>query len=188
MASMKAIIFGIPGTGKTSVAKGLEKHGWTTVTFGTLMFDIAKERHGVSHRDEMRSSISPQDYEALQEEAAKRIGGMEGNILVDSHCSILKPEGYYPGFPANIINGIKPKALVVVEADPSDIERRRKKDEGIRSRDGNAEEHQAINRYYAVAYSAISGASVSFVKNEEGKLEETVARVAEILGKVQADG
>ena len=181
---MKAIIFGIPGTGKTSVAQGLEKHGWKTVTFGTVMFEIAKEKHGVNHRDEMRSAISAGDYEGLQREAAKRIGAMNGNILVDSHCSILKPEGYYPGFPADILNSISPNALVVIEAEPADIEKRRKKDEGIRSREGNAGEHQEINRYYAVAYSAISGASVSFVMNKQGKLEETVARVAEILGKV----
>jgi adenylate kinase len=178
---MKAIIVGIPGTGKTSVAKGLEPHGWKTVTFGTVMFDIAKGKYGLADRDEMRSRIPVEEYKKLQEDAAKKIGGMEGKILVDTHCSILKPEGYYPGLPANILERLKPDAIVVVEARAEDIEKRRKKDEGERTREGNAGEHQEINRYLAAAYSAISGAPVSFVMNEEGKLGQTVERVAAIL-------
>ena len=178
---MKAIIVGIPGTGKTSVAKGLEKLGWTTVTFGTVMFDIAKKKYGLNHRDEMRSQIPVNEYKGLQEEAAERMAQMKGKILIDTHCSILKPEGYYPGLPARVLEKLQPDALVVVEAGAGDIEKHRKKDEGERTRDGNSDEHQTINRYLAAAYSAISGAPVSFVMNEEGKLEETVAKVAGIL-------
>ncbi len=184
---MRAVIVGAPGAGKTSVARGLGRFGWKLVTFGTVMFEIAKER-GVKHRDEMRTLIRGEDYKRLQEEAADKIASMEGNVLVDTHCSILKPEGYYPGLPIGVLKKLGPDAIVVVEASREDIEKRREKDRGERTREGDPVEHQKINRYFAVAYSAISGAPVSFVTNEQGKLEETVERVAGILKAVRSNG
>lgn len=181
---MKVIIVGVPGTGKTSVAKGLVDEGWDIVTFGTVLFEIAKEKYGVEDRDQMRSAIPSDDYGPLQQEAARRIGAMEGKVLVDTHCSILKPEGYYPGLPARVLDAIEPDAFVVVEADPADIAKRRAKDAGERNREGDPAEHQLVNRWYAVAYSALSGAPVAFLDNEQGKLKETQRKLREIVKRV----
>jgi len=180
---MRVVITGVPGVGKTSVCKGLEKYGYRIVNFGDVMFEIAKEKHGIEHRDEMRKKLNVSEYEELQREAAEKIGKMR-NIIVDTHCSINVRGGYYPGLPARILEGINPHAIIIVEADIREIAKRRKKDAGIREREVNEEmirEHQEINRYYAAAYSAISGAPVFFVKNREGKLEETVGEIREII-------
>ena len=182
---MKAIVVGVPGTGKTSVAKGLERHGWTLVSFGSVMFDVAKDKYGLTHRDEMRTKIPTEDYKHIQTEAAGRIGTMTGNIVIDTHCSVKKPEGYYPGLPLEILNKLNPDAFILVEADPSDIRKRREKDAAIRKRPEDPEEHQSVNRYYAAAYSVLSGAPISFIDNKQGKLEETQELVAEILSKVR---
>ena len=185
---MKAVIVGVPGTGKTSVAKGLTKHGWTLVTFGTVMFEIAKEKHGISTRDKMRTELSTDTYKLVQEEAASQISSMEGKIVLDTHCSIITPEGYYPGLPLRILEKLNPDAIISVEADPENINARRQKDAAIRLREGDPKEHQEVNRYFAAAYSTVSGAPISFVMNEEGKLDETVLKVLKIVKGVQRNG
>lgn len=185
---MKAIIVGVPGTGKTSVAEGLEKHGWRLVSFGTVMFEVAKDRYGLKHRDEMRTKIPAEEYKLVQAEAAARIGAMEGDIVIDTHCSVKKPEGYYPGLPIMVLEKIRPDAFVLVEAKPADIRKRREKDADIRKRPEDPEEHQNVNRYYAAVYSVMSGAPMAFVENKQGKLKETQELVAELLSKVRKNG
>jgi len=184
---MRVIIAGIPGTGKTSVAKGLVLNGWTLVGFGTVMFEIAKKKYGTKARDDMRTEIPVKEYRKLQEEAAKKIGKMEGKIIIDTHCSVLSKKGYYPGLPWEVLEKLKPHAIISIEADPKEIKKRRKKDEDIRVRVGDPKEHQEINRYFAAAYSAMSRAPVSFIQNKQGKLSETVDMVLKTLEAVEAD-
>lgn len=185
---MRAIIAGIPGTGKTSVAEGLVSKGWKLVGFGTVMFEIAKKKYGTRARDDMRNEIPVKEYQKLQEEAAKKIGSMEGKIIIDTHCSVLSERGYYPGLPWEVLEKIKPHAIISIEADPDEIRKRREKDVDIRVRVGDPKEHQEINRYFAAAYSAMSRAPVSFIQNKQGKLLETINMVLETLEAVEANG
>ena len=67
------VVAGVPGVGKTSVLDGVaKKTGINVVIFGTVMYEIAKERSLVEHRDEIRKLPSEVQRE-LQEEAAERI-------------------------------------------------------------------------------------------------------------------
>lgn len=182
---MKAIVVGVPGAGKTSVAKGLEGFGWKVVTFGDAMFGIASKKYGVTHRDEMRVKISGDDYKKLQETAADEISKMKGNIVVDTHLSIKKPEGYFPGLPMNVLVKLKPDALIVVEADEKTIKARREKDAAERVRTEDPMEHQEVNRYFGAACAVVAGIPVSFVLNEQGKLDKTVAGIADFLKKIE---
>ena len=185
---MKVIVVGVPGAGKTSVSKGLEAYGWTVVTFGTFMFEMAKKEYGITHRDHMRIKIKADDYKKLQEKAAKEIAKLKGKIVIDTHLSIKKPEGYYPGLPENVLKKLQPDAMILVEADGKEIDLRREKDAGERIRSGDSTEHQQVNRYFAAACSVISCIPVSFINNKQGKLNETVEKIADFLKKVGEDG
>ena len=185
---MKVIIVGIPGAGKTSVAKGLVNYGWNVVTFGTFMFEIAKKEYGITHRDHMRTEIKADEYKKLQEKAAIEISKLKGKIVIDTHLSIKKPEGYYPGLPENVLKKLQPDAMVLIEADGKSIDMRRAKDAGERMRDGDSTEHQQVNRYFAAACSVISRIPISFINNKQGKLDETVKGIADFLKKVGEDG
>ena len=177
---MKVIITGAPGVGKSSVAKGLERHGWTLVTFGSIMFEIARKRHGITSRDQLRSEIKVSDYKKIQLKTADTIARMKGRVLIDTHASMFKRGWFYPGLPGEQLKRIKPDGFVVVEAGEKDLAKRRKEDKG-RKRDDFPDNFQDINRYYMSAYSAITGAPVLYVENRQGKLEATIEAVKKAL-------
>ncbi len=179
--ALLAVVVGVPGVGKSSVASAAIEKGWKLVNFGDVMFEIAKEKYGISHRDEMRLKIPPSEYPKLQEEAARKIAAMEGKVILDTHCTVYKPEGYYPGLPMNILQILKPKAFILIEAPPEDIIQRREKDAAVRKRFEDPKEQQELNRYFAAAYCAISGASLAIIKNLQGRLDEARRHFLEIL-------
>ncbi len=186
-----AVITGVPGSGKTTVlrevVKVLESIGvrYQVVNYGDVMFRIMSERLGVKHRDEMRK-IETGVYREIQREAGREIASMArtSNVIVDTHCLVKKPEGYYPGLPVWVLEELKPDVLIIVEADPSEIAGRRQRD-ADRARDMDLieeiAEHQQMNRSVATAYAALTGAAVKIVQNREGRLNEAVEKIVEVL-------
>jgi len=177
------VVTGIPGVGKTTVMKkAAEGMDVTFVTFGTVMVDIAKEMGLVQDRDDMRKLTLEQQRE-LQIKSAERTAQMK-NVIVDTHCTVKTLQGYMPGLPEWVITKLKPSAIVVVEADPKEIYNRRASDT-TRNRDPDTEEeiaeHQQINRAAAMAYAALSGATVKIVFNHDDKLDEAVKQAAPVL-------
>ncbi len=186
---MLAVVTGIPGTGKTTVATRamdiLQDEGikYEMVTYGDVMIDIAKSRKIVESRDDMRKLDSKTQRE-IQESAAKRISEMEGNILVDTHCTISTPNGYLPGLPEWVLRKLKPDCIILVEAKSEEIAKRRMGDKR-RSRDEEMKEgielHQMMNRSFAAAYSVLTGATVRVINNPQGKIDKATREMIEVL-------
>ena len=177
------VVTGIPGVGKTTVMmKAAEGMDIQFVTFGTVMIDIAKEMGLVKYRDEMRKLTLEQQKE-LQIKSAEKIASM-GNVILDTHCTVKTPKGYMPGLPEWVIKRINPTAIVVVEADPKEIYGRRAGDP-TRKRDSDTveqvDEHQMINRATAMAYAALSGATVKIVFNHDNAIDDAVKQAAPVL-------
>ncbi len=177
------VVTGIPGVGKTTVMKqAAEGMDITFVTFGTVMFDIAREQGMVKDRDDMRKLTLDQQRE-LQIQTAEKTAQMS-NVIVDTHCTVKTPKGYMPGLPEWVITRLKPTAIVLVEADPQEIYNRRAKDTS-RNRDPDSPEkiaeHQQINRAAAMAYAALSGATVKIVYNHDDALDAAVKQAAPVL-------
>ncbi len=180
---MRSVITGVAGVGKTTVLDIVSKRsGYAIINYGTVMFEIAKDRKLASDRDEMRK-LSPETQVDLQRLAARKIGAMD-NILIDTHMSIKTPKGYLPGLPEWVLRELKASIFVIVEASPVIIRKRRDNDP-TRKRDeeseGDIDEHQRMNRYFSAAYSIFTGATVFFVKNEEGKPEDAAERIVKVL-------
>ncbi len=177
------VVTGIPGVGKTTVmkqaAKGMDIK---FVTFGTVMSEIALAQKLVNNRDEMRKLTLAQQRD-LQIKAAKEISLM-GNVIVDTHCTIKTPQGYMPGLPEWVLRELKPMSIVVVEADPEEIHGRRARDT-TRSRDPDTKEqiteHQFVNRAVAMAYAALTGATVKIVYNHDNGLDEAVKQAEPVI-------
>jgi len=184
---MKVVLTGVPGTGKTTVLnKAMEienlKGKYRVVNYGDVMFEEAKRRNLVQDRDEMRK-LNPEIQKEIQKNAAKIIGKME-NVIVDTHASISTPKGYLPGLPEWVLKEIMPNVIVLVESEPKEISMRRAKDVS-RVRDAEdierIDEHQQMNRAVAMAYAAITGATVAIIKNRDGKIEEAAKNLTKIL-------
>ena len=189
--SRLVVVTGVPGAGKSTVIDGalrqLKSQGvkYGVINYGDVMLELMRERGGVTDRDEMRK-VSAGPYRQIQREAAKRIAraAKRGPTLVDTHCLIRKPEGYYPGLPLWVLEELKPDSIVIIEASPGEVAGRRAKDV-MRKRDeellNEVTEHQMLNRAAATAYAALTGATVGIIQNKEGKLSEAVKEMVEIL-------
>jgi adenylate kinase len=187
--SKRAIIVGIPGVGKTTVISRAaellnQKTKATVVVFGTLMFEEAKTKMGVRHRDEMRS-MPVVEQRRLQEMAAQRIADMKDDIvLVDTHLFINTSEGYYPGLPMRLLNIMNPTNLVMVAAEPQEIADRRKADQ-TRQRDiisaDNIQKELDISRVMVASCSILTGAPFAIIMNNDGKEDEAAANIAKVL-------
>ena len=177
------VVTGIPGVGKTTVMqKAAEGINIKFVTFGSVMIDIAKELGWAKDRDEMRKLPLDKQKE-LQIKTAERVAEMK-NVIVDTHCTVKTPQGYMPGLPEWVIKRLNPRTIVIVEAYPEEIYRRRQKDK-TRKRDPDTieeiNEHQQMNRAIAMAYAALSGATVKIVFNHDSAIDEAVEQAKPVL-------
>ena len=180
------VVAGIPGSGSTTVLKGaLVDLDYEHVNYGDVMLEIAQKRDIVQDRDSMRK-LSPDVQKEVQREAAKSIRerAKQSNIIVDTHCTIKTPLGFLPGLPPWVLEELQPDQFVLVEADGDEILIRRISDT-TRTRDMEKLQdinlHQQMNRSVAMAYAALTGATVQIIQNHDDQLDETVERMIETL-------
>lgn len=188
---MLVVVTGIPGTGKTTVAKKamsiLDGQGvkYNLVTYGDVMIEIAKSKKLAQDRDEMRKLKLEQQRE-IQELAARNIAKMSTtqNILLDTHCTIKTPKGYLPGLPEGVLRELKPDVILIIESTPEEIAQRRQGD-ATRIRDVELTEgirlHQEMNRNIAAAYSVFTSATVRIIQNPQGRIDDAVNELVEVL-------
>ena len=170
---MRAVISGIPGVGKSTILTMVSKKSqYEIINFGSLMLDMAKELDLVKTRDDIRK-LEVDTQRNLQKATSNKLGKMD-NIIIDTHMSIKSPAGYLPGLPAWVLTELMVSSYFLIESTPEEIMRRRENDP-TRSRDEDTvkdiDEHQQVNRYYAVAYSVYSGATIKYIYNPDNHPE-----------------
>jgi adenylate kinase len=83
-----------------------------------------------------------------------------------------------------VLEELKPTQIVLVEALPEEIQRRRVSDT-TRARDEDTPEqialHQEMNRAAAMAYAMLTGATVLIVENHDNRLEEAVEQLVKAM-------
>jgi adenylate kinase len=96
---------------------------------------------------------------------------------------MYRKSGFFPGFPAYILEVLKPAMIVVIYSKPEEIEARRKRDKEAgreidRTRDfvpiEIIKQEQEYSIYIAFAYSTITGSCVKIIENPEGKIDDAV--------------
>lgn len=192
------LVLGPQGVGKTTVVKRAQeildqKFGqkFDIINFGDVLQQIA----GVD-RDEFRRSASLEEFAKVQEKTAARIAKMikdDKSIFLTSHAVLWRPSGFYPGFPVPVLNRLKPKAIVLVMADPGEVIERKLKDElagkeGYRTRDKMSAEtlrwEVTAERLISYSYSMFTGAPVKTIINREGHLEEAAGNLVEAVNNI----
>ena len=176
------IIMGLPGAGKSAVLNLLrsKRNDYAIANYGDLMLEIEKEKGWVKDRDEMRK-LPIEKQKIAQKLVAKKLAKEKGKFILDTHCSISTPNGYYPGLPFEFLKGLTVDKLVYITADSEEIAARRQNDPTrIRDND-NITEHDNINRAFLAAYAAFTGAPAKIIYNPQGKLEEAFNMLNSLL-------
>ncbi|MEK6982565.1 MAG: adenylate kinase [Candidatus Micrarchaeota archaeon] len=176
------IVMGLPGAGKSTLLKSLQAKlsDYTFLNYGDLMFEIEKEKNWVQNRDEMRK-LPIEKQKQVQELVAKKLSKEKGKVLLDTHCAVSTPNGYYPGLPFSFLKGLTVEKLIYVTASVQEIIQRRQND-STRVRDvDNVAEHDDVNKNFLAAYSAFTGAPCTIIHNKEGKLDESVEKMMKLL-------
>jgi len=180
------IVMGLPGAGKTTVLTRAQKERpeYKIINYGTLMFDIAKEKYHLENRDQIRILTSEQQ-KRIQTAVDKRLSEEKGKVILDTHCSILNPgkKFYLPGLTYNILINTDIDMLVLITGDILDIVERRSKDKSrIRSIDPKEiNEHDQVNRMMLATYSVLSGAPLKIITNRNGKVNVAVEELLNIM-------
>ncbi len=181
----RIVVVGIPGVGKTSLLSRtlkvlVEKQRSVTVaSFGTIMFEIARER-GIEDRDHLRK-LPISEQRDLQREAATRIARMKEHIvIIDTHAFVRSPEGYYPGLPSHVLEIIRPTNFVLVVARPEEIFSRRISD-NTRNRDKvnilDIKKELSVQSGMMSACSVITGSPIKQIHNSEGMMNEAADKI-----------
>lgn len=187
------VVSGVPGVGKTTVVTAAlrmvqDRINISLVTYGTIMFEIAQRKGLVENRDELRM-LPIKVQREIQKLAGERIAAMSESqvVVVDTHTLIQTADGFLIGLPKWVAEALQPASIVLVEADPKNIARRRVRDD-TRTRDEQLVEkivaHQLLCRSAAVAVGTLTGATVKVIRNIEGKSEKAATEFAELLLKV----
>lgn len=190
------IVTGVPGVGKTTVLAAAiaacKERGADVqhLNYGDIMFQEAKAKGLVKERDMMRR-LSVKQQVSLQLRAAKKIfaKASKSNVILDTHMFIRTPDGYMPGIPSWVGELLAPDAVVLLEADPEEISRRRAKDAAIRTREADSaakvNEHQLLGRAGAAALSVQTGCTVALAENREGAHVEAAHVIADIFKRCE---
>lgn len=190
------VVTGVPGVGKTTVLTAAiaacNERGTAVkhVNYGDIMFQEAKAKGLVKERDSMRR-LSVKQQISMQLTAARKIAAAANrdNVILDTHMFIRTPDGYMPGIPSWVAELLAPDAIVLLEADPEEIAKRRAKDAAIRTREADSaakvNAHQLLGRAGAAALSVQTGCTVAIAENKEGMHTEAACVIADIFKRCE---
>lgn len=194
---MKVVLVAVPGGGKTTIMNMVKKMvpNVKIVNYGDVMLEIAKERYGITDRDAMRRILSIDSYRAIQLDAAKKIGELTGDVIIDTHVTIKMKGGYYPGLPFDVVRLMKPEMIILLEFDPNDVIERRLKDitgeaQKRRERDIETPEdielQQEMNRYFAAAAANVAECIVRIInlRFKQSRPFEHAEKAAQIIASI----
>ncbi len=189
------IVAGVPGVGKTTVLQELEtvaekrKIPLKIINFGDVMNQLFKKEGKQIHRDQMRRQDLALQAR-VQLKAARKVNNMLGRstLVVDTHMFVRTADGIWPGTPKRVLDAIGPDLIVLIEADPDEVAKRRKVDR-TRDRESNSVEEVKADlewsRYMASADATLAGIPIQIVQNMEGSQNQAAKELLKIIDRLR---
>jgi adenylate kinase len=182
------IVAGVPAVGKTTVLKEIEedvKDRFQILNVGEEMSRIAREMGLERGRDELKDLPLGIQEEIRKKAVRKALEALKrGSLLLETYCSVRTEKGYLPGLPRDLLMDLRPRQIVLLEADPDEILVRRVKDTSRKRKleyVALIDQHQRMGRVFAMTYATLTGAPVKMIQNHDGKLERAASELMAIL-------
>jgi adenylate kinase len=109
----------------------------------------------------------------------------EGCYLINTHAALKTKQGYMPGMTRAFLEQAKPDLFIVIEADAQEIFDRRVSDPTRKRDHDKTVKDVQINldttRYFAADFASTCDGELLIVQNEQGKLDEAAAAIADVL-------
>lgn len=189
---MVAVVFGIPGVGKSSIVQQLcQDLGMERLHWGGIALEIGQQKGIIEQIDQLRKREMEVQKE-VQAETVKIIvdkltANPDKHYLIETHAAVKTPQGYLPGFTPEWLEQIKPNLFIVYEAAAGHVYHRRMIDTTReRSDDLTLNEiqiHFDITRYYSSSFAVLAKANMVIIENREGDLTYAVNKTSDILSR-----
>jgi adenylate kinase len=188
------VVTGIPGVGKTTVLNELQelarqqRFDLTVLNFGSTMNEIMRKLGKSMHRDEMRQQAietQKRTQELAAHEVLNRAGA--GLLVIDTHMFVRTSSGMWAGLPKNVLDIIKPRLLVLIEANPEHIAARRRGDVDRKREQGLAEEiafDLEWSRASAAASAVQTGAPVKVIRNDTSRQKQAAQELFQAIRNI----
>ncbi len=185
----KLILFvGTPGAGKSTLLKAISEHhpGIRTVNLGDEILKIAKERMGVTDREQL-GKLSQEDTAIQREMAFQNIIAGKTDAIIDTHLTVKYGRRYLPGVTIKELESIRIKAIIYIDATAAEIWKRRHADASKADRRNINDSVMEIDEQRNVNLAILSSCAIYLsipiyiVYNEEGKPEAASAEIDKII-------
>jgi len=179
------VICGQSGVGKSTVVAQVAegRQSLTIVNFGERIFAMALENALVTDPGDLRL-MRPEILTMLQIQVAEHIRELTGLVILDMHLTVHTPAGYIAGMPKQIMNMLQPARIILLEADPYEILKRRMTGKETKGDDESLkeiQEHADLDRAAAISIAIDIGTPVKILRNDD------VAKTAEKVKKLLED-
>ena len=105
-----------------------------------------------------------------------------GKVILDMHLTVHTSAGYIAGMPKQIMNMLEPSLIILLEADPMDVLKRRMTGKGKVSEDESLkdiQEHADFDRAAAISIAIDIGTPVKILYNKD--VEKTAEEITRLL-------
>jgi adenylate kinase len=182
------VICGQSGVGKTTVIeKVFEKRGDLRVlNFGERILAMALKR-GLLRGAEDLEDLTPEVLSRLQVEASRHVHELNGVVLLDMHLTVDTPIGMIAGMPRTVMDNLQPSLIILLEAKPYDVLKRRMLGKGDLETEETVkgiQQRADIDRAAAVSIAIDLGIPIKILKSENA--DQTSEKILEMLGNAPA--
>ena len=180
------IICGAPGVGKTTVANALARDGRTVANIGTMMNELGSSgKYYVKSRDRIRYR-SMEVNSRLRLNAARRIRRMHGDVIIDTHASVIAGDHVVSGMPLNFMKPLAGEVSAIIYLDASNTElmaRRLKDSDRNRQRQSDLEidRQRDVNLATLSYYMVTLDIPIYIINNRENKVKDTVKSCEDVI-------
>jgi adenylate kinase len=186
---MRVLIVGVPGVGKSSIARGLgdTMPSISICEFGQRMAALGREMKVITSYDEL-AHLPFERRLPLQEAAAASISELNRSVAIPGHLVLYVCDQYVDALPPTVFRLLQPTGIIVIVCDPGQIYMRRAcvRNHGDMAAIRQISEHQTLTIRRAEELARTHRLQIDSVANPDGSLNKATAKARSLWERFEA--